>query len=86
MTRLMDELRPRDQRSAARVLVVALVLALVATVAWRLVAWVDGRPGARLEEAASSAATRPAHSGIHSDEPSQRYRLWLQSRLISACR
>ncbi len=64
MTRLSDAVRPRDQRSAARVLVVALLLALTATVGWRLVAWLDGRPGAGPEPAATAAVALLVVAGV----------------------
>jgi diguanylate cyclase (GGDEF)-like protein len=46
---LVDAVRraiePRDKAAAARVLAVVLVLAMVATVGWEVIAWQQGRPG-----------------------------------------
>ncbi|WP_298460884.1 diguanylate cyclase [uncultured Cellulomonas sp.] len=47
-------LRPRDEIGAARVLAVALVLAMVATVGWEVVGWQQGRPGSDAGSVASS--------------------------------
>ncbi|WP_146905857.1 GGDEF domain-containing protein [Cellulomonas aerilata] len=45
MERLRRAIQPRDRSAAARVLAVALVLAMVATVGWEVIAWLQGRPG-----------------------------------------
>lgn len=52
----LHALRPRDQRSAARVLVVAMVLAFVATLGWEVLSWLQGRPGSSLPSVAARGA------------------------------
>jgi diguanylate cyclase (GGDEF)-like protein len=42
---LLRAIQPRDRSSAARVLAVAVVLAMVATVGWEVISWQQGRPG-----------------------------------------
>ena len=64
MSSLSNALRPRDQQSAARVLVAAVMLAMLATVGWRFLEWAQGRPGSGPGPVASAVVALVVFAGL----------------------